>query len=71
MKKSITPPIYTCHPKCFKWDLELTIELSTHATMDMSNSNNYLSFVKAMSYHVQAFRESHVFDLTNTKDFPQ
>ena len=28
----------TCNLKCFKLDLELTIELSTHATLNMSNS---------------------------------
>ena len=59
-----------CHLKCFKLDLELTFELSTHATLNMSNSNNCWSFTKAGSYHVQVFREPQVFDLTNTKDFP-
>ena len=73
MKKSITQHtyIYTCHLKCFKLDWQLTIELSTHATLDMPNSNDCWSFTKAGSYHVQVFRESQVFDITNVKDFQQ
>ena len=41
-------------------------ELNTHATLDMSNSDNCWSFTKASS-----ICESQVFDLTNTKDFQQ